>query len=383
MKALQIFAGPRARQRLRQQGLRPSDVRVIPAAAGGPKGLVLLPLDRYLFGHWLPQAPQTVHLLGASIGAWRMAAACLPDADAALAQLGEDYITQSYPHEPGRPPTAGTVTALFGQRLEQRLGSRAAEVLAHPQRRLHVFTSRGRKWLHRPGRVGLPLGWASAFAANAVHRQLLGGWMQRVVFSDPRDALPVPLSDYPTACTTLTPENLARAVLASCTIPFALEPLQDIAGGPPGTYWDGGITDYHLHLNYAAMGSDFNACAVDSEAVGAPEHGSSTDRQDANLVLYPHFISHVVPGWLDKAWKRRHRSTPALDNLVLLAPHPDWVRTLPNGKLPDRADFKRYGDDEAGRQRVWRRALDESQRLADEFAQTVGIGRPIDALPLP
>jgi hypothetical protein len=47
-----------------------------------------------------------VHLLGASIGAWRMACACLPDADAALAELAEDYITQSYPHAPGRMPTA-------------------------------------------------------------------------------------------------------------------------------------------------------------------------------------------------------------------------------------------------------------------------------------
>ena len=52
-------------------------VPVIPGAAGGPKGLILNPLDRYIFGHWLPQSQQTVHLLGASIGAWRMAAATL------------------------------------------------------------------------------------------------------------------------------------------------------------------------------------------------------------------------------------------------------------------------------------------------------------------
>jgi hypothetical protein len=132
--------------------------------------------------------------------------------------------------------------------------------------------------------------------------------------------------------------------------------VQDVPGGPPGTYWDGGITDYHLHFNYAAM-SD-------------------------GLVLYPHFISQVVPGWLDKAWKQRHRATAALDNLVLLAPTPEWVRGLPNGKLPDRADFKSYGDDEARRQRDWRVALAESQRLADEFAQLVSSGQPVQALPL-
>jgi hypothetical protein len=357
MKALQVFAGPRAREHLRQRGLSPADVRVIPAAAGGPKGLTLLPLDRWLFGHWLKGSTHTVHLLGASIGAWRMAAACLPDAEVALTQLGEDYITQTYPHRPGKRPTARTVTEHFGRRLGERLGDRAGEILAHPQRRLHVFTSRGRRLLHRPGRVGMPLGWLGAFGANALSRRALGGWMERVVFSDPRDALPMPLSDYPTRRAGLDDHNLAPAVLASCTIPFALETVQDVPGGPPGSYWDGGITDYHLHLNYAAMSE--------------------------GLVLYPHFINHVVPGWLDKAWKRRHGATAALDNLVLLAPHPDWVRSLPNGKLPDRGDFKAYLDDEAGRQRDWRSAMHESQRLADECAQTFGIGRPVEAQPLP
>ena len=82
---MQVFAGPRARARLLEAGLRADDVRAVPAAAGGPKGLVLIPLDRLLFGHWLHRAGGIVHLLGASIGAWRMASACLGDADVALA----------------------------------------------------------------------------------------------------------------------------------------------------------------------------------------------------------------------------------------------------------------------------------------------------------
>jgi hypothetical protein len=100
------------------------------------------------------------------------------------------------------------------------------------------------------------------------------------------------------------------------------------------------------------------------------------------VVLYPHFVDHVVPGWLDKPWKRRHRATPALDNLVLLSPSPDWVRGLPGGKLPDRQDFKTYLHDELGRHHVWRKALAESQRLADEFAELVAGARPVQALPL-
>jgi hypothetical protein len=355
--ALQVFAGPRARGRLREHGLRAADVRVIPAAAGGPKGLILNPLDRYLFGHWLPVDGPPLHLLGASIGAWRLACACLPDAEVALAELAEDYITQQYEHAPGKPPAAREVSRAFGLKIEQRLGARAPALLGHASRRLHVFTSRGQQLLAREGRWRTPLGYLGAFIANAVSRQALGPWLERVVFGDARDALPFPLSDYRSRQVALTPANLSQAILASCSIPFWLDAVHDIPGGPRGAYWDGGITDYHLHLNYAAMAE--------------------------GLVLYPHFQSRVVPGWLDKAWKGRHRASPWLSNVVVLAPHPDWVQRLPRGKLPDRRDFKAFGDDEAGRQATWRRALGESQRLADEFAALVSSGSSVDALPLP
>ena len=73
-----------ALRHLRGHGVRASDIAAIPAAAGGPNGLALNPLDRYLFDNWLAGTSHTVHLLGASIGAWRMASACLPDPAAAL-----------------------------------------------------------------------------------------------------------------------------------------------------------------------------------------------------------------------------------------------------------------------------------------------------------
>jgi len=348
MKALQILAGPRARERLAQRGLRAADVRVIPAAAGGPKGLILNALDQHIFGHWLPQAPQEVHLLGASIGAWRVATACLArdaaQTEAEFTYLAQAYVHQTYDSLPGKQPTAATVSRGFAATLAEVFGGREARALSHPQLRLHVFTSRGRHLLGREGRLRTPLGYAAAFAANAVSRRAMGSWLERVVFSDPRSPLPMPLHDYRSRQVDLNARNLQASVQASCSIPFWLQAVHDIAGAPTGAYWDGGITDYHLHLNYAAMIGD-------------------------GLVLYPHFQRQVIPGWLDKGLKARHRATSFLDNVVLLAPHPDWIRTLPNAKLPDRADFKRYGDDVAARAAAWQRAVLESQRLRDEFAQ--------------
>lgn len=346
MQALQILAGPRARERLRERGLRAADVRVVPGAAGGPKGLVLSALDQHLFGDFLPSGGQEVHLLGASIGAWRMATACLAHSPAqALGEferLAQDYAHQHYEAAPGRSPTAATVTRGFSAKLEEIFGGREQQVLSHPHYRLHVFTSRGRHVLGREGRWRTPLGYLGAFATNALSRRAMGGWLERVVFSDPRARLPLPLADYPSQQVDLRQGNLRASLLASCSIPFWLQAVQDIDGAPAGAYWDGGITDYHLHLNYAAMAGD-------------------------GLVLYPHFQRQVVPGWLDKALKHRHRASAFLDNVVLLAPHPDWVKTLPNGKLPDRADFKFYGADVAARSRDWLRAVRESERLAEAF----------------
>jgi hypothetical protein len=356
MRALTVHAGPRARARLRDGALRPEQVRVIPAAAGGPKGLVLNPLDRYLFGHWLRGSAHEVHLMGASIGAWRMACATLPDPDQALAELAEGYITLRYAHAPGRLPTPTAVSLAFSQALQQQLGSRADEVLHSPRYRLHVFTSRGRHILARAGRLRSPLGYLGAFVSNLASRRALGLWLERVVFSDPRSPLPFALSDFRSRQVPLAPQNLAPAILASCSIPFVLDAVHDLPQAPRGAYWDGGITDYHLRLNYAAM--------------------------DDGLVLYPHFQRRVVPGWLDKPFAHRHRAGRALDNVVVLSPSPDWVARLPRGKLPDRKDFRHYGDDEAARIGAWRRAVAESRRLADDFADWVGGAGGFDIHPL-
>jgi hypothetical protein len=366
--ALRLYAGPTARVHLAEFGLRPQDIRMVAGAAGGPKGLVLGPIDRFLFGQWLREAPQTLHLVGASIGAWRMATAAMRDPVPAFERLQHEYIHQHYAAEPGRTmPSAGLVSRTFAHTLDGFFGGEIGSLLAHPRRRLHVVASRGRHILARDGTLRTPLGYLGAFAANALRRRWLGAWLERVVFSSPGEALPVDLNDLRHHRAPLTPVNFRTALLASCSIPFVLEAVAGIPGAPPGAYWDGGITDYHLHWNYASMNGQGNSASPAS----APP-----------LVLYPHFQQALVPGWLDKTLKHRHRATPFLDNVVVVAPDPAWVRTLPNGKLPDRRDFRHYARDLPGRIKTWGRAVAESERLADDLAVAIGRGPGVEVLPL-
>ena len=130
--ALEFRAGPRALDQLRQHGLRAQDIAAIPAAASGPKGLILQALDQWLFGTWLPTAPRQRSLIGASVGAWRMAAACHADPVAAFRRLGDLYCDQTYPAKP--PPQL--VTAIFKQFLNDFVGGHEAEIINHPHNRL-------------------------------------------------------------------------------------------------------------------------------------------------------------------------------------------------------------------------------------------------------
>jgi hypothetical protein len=357
MQALHIHAGPKAIQHIAQNGIQPHHVGVIPAAAGGPKGLILGPLDRFIFGDWLARSDHDVHLVGASIGAWRMATACLNDPATAFSRLEHDYIRQHYELQPGQKRlSADFVSEQFGQSLQSFYGGRVHEVLGHSRYKLHIVTSRGRHLLGREHKVATPLGYLGAFLSNGVHRKAMGAWLERVVFSSAGAALPFATTDYRTRQIQLSQANFNPALQASCSIPFMLRAVTGIPGAPPGAYWDGGITDYHLHLNYPAASK--------------------------GLVLYPHFQKSVVPGWLDKGLKWRHKATPFLDNMVLLAPNPDWVKTLPNGKLPDRHDFTRYGADLQGRVKAWSQAASSSEQLADELQSWLQSPDPARVLPI-
>jgi predicted acylesterase/phospholipase RssA len=332
-------AGPGALAHVREHGLEPADIACIPAAAGGPKGLALLPLDRLLHREWLQPHAMEIELMGASIGAWRMAALAQPDATAALDRLQHAYVReQNYPTKPSPDEVAATCRRLAravtgGRPLEVREGVT-----------LTVITSRARGPLHG---TESKLAFARATLSNAVARERLSAYLERVLFVAGRPGfLREPFDAFGLVRVALDSTNAEDALLASGTIPLVCSPVRGIAGGPPGNYWDGALVDYHLLLPYPQL-----------TRAGARRR----------LVFYPHFNDYVTPGWLDKhlPWRKAPRGHPWLEDMLLVAPSPAFLARLPDGKLPERQDFYRYGPDHAARIRAWERAIAECERFAE------------------
>ena len=370
---IRLLAGPAAARHIAARGLQTHDIAAVAAAAGGPKGLALLPLDRWLFGHWLADCPRPRWLVGASIGAWRMAAGAQRNPLPAIDRLAHAYLeSQRYP----RKPSPALVSQVCRDMARELIGHDAAAFLAGiaPGRQLQVVTARSLAPATAPAR----LAFGRAALDNAVARARLGRHLQRVVFGPAADAADAAASNTDadidaTGCPALPDDafdsrrvplqagNLEDALLASGSIPLVADPVAGVAGAPHGRYWDGGLIDYHLHWRWQAL---------------------------PGLVLMPHFLPTVTAGWLDKflPWRRHGLGRDGrgwLDNLLLVAPSPALLARLPNRKLPDRQDFFRYDTDHDGRLRDWRRAMAECEAMAEAFAAWVEQPDRIPVEPLP
>jgi hypothetical protein len=342
--ALTLKAGKRALQRIRHRGLNPADVGIVPGAAGGPKALGIQGLDLALFGEWLPRAPRERSLIGASIGSWRFASACLPDAAEGIRRLGELYTEQRF----AKGVTMAQVSQSCQRMLDELLDGRDARILDNAHYRLNIVVVKSHGLLAADHRGSLGLGLSSVIADNLIGRPRLARHFERVILHDGR--LPPPLhalTDFPSRYLTLDTGNLRHALLASGSIPMVMEGVRDIPGAGSGTFRDGGLLDYHLDLPYS--GDD--------------------------IVLYPHFTDKVIPGWFDKALPWRRANPDHLQDVLLLAPSRSYLASLPYGKLPDRNDFKRFMGDDKARQRYWRQAMAQSQRLGDELLELIETGK--------
>lgn len=335
---LVIRAGPLAQDVL-AQGWDWSQFEVVVAASGGPKWLILSALDRHLVE--LLQGPRPIHLLGSSSGAWRFAAYCQQRPQQALARLEEAYIEADWNHHrplDQRGQTAVDLLAAFAA------GS-APEVLEQDRFRLHVVTALCKSILAYDHPIPQHLGLLGAALLTSWSRRAVGHLVERALFSDPRGQLPSPLDDLTSHVWPLTRDNFEAALLASGAIPTVLPGIRAIPQGPPGCLRDGGLVDYH-----------FDQFCL----------------RPQGLILYPHFAPRLMPSWLEHFHRNPPQNLHNWDRMVLIHPDPEWVNSLPGGKIPDRIDALRMSQEQ--RKQIWHEGARRGQELAEALDRAVKSG---------
>lgn len=347
-KSLFCQAGPRALAHIRERGLAPEDVRLILGASGAAKWLGIKGLDAAIFGEFLANIDTPITLWGTSIGAWKLAAACRKDPVAAFDLLADNYIHQYYKKGDGRREVD-----LEAQRIVDAFLPDEAieEILASERFRLNFSVVRCKGGLASDEMFLMLSGLGKAFLTNLKDRSRFIACFDRMLFCDARDDGTFNIEMKGAVPVVLTRENFREALLATGSIPIVMSAVTDIPGAGPGTYRDGGLVDYH---------------PIPPEPL------------NGGIVLYPHFYPEVTPGWFDKKFPKRRATPEELSDVLLLSPSPEFVASLPHGRIPDRKDFKRFAGDDAGREKFWKTAAAETRRLGDAFLEAVSRGRLAD-----
>jgi len=351
---VRILAGASILPVVRDEGIKLENVRIIVGAAGGPKWLILYHFDRYLAAliahRRLGKESVPLHLIGSSIGAWRMAALCQKDPLRTIDEFFDAYMNQRYSLNPSVREITAEAVKILNRLLPQE---RAQDLFDNPQCRLSIITVRHRIIGLSDNTFPLTCAVAVIGLANFIKRSALKYFLKRVVFSDTRDSLPVDFSKdvLSTEIIPLSTVNVRKALLATGSIPLVMESIRDIPGAPPGVYRDGGLIDYHPDLSYKLDVS--------------PEHG---------FVLYPHYTDRIIPGWFDK-YRRRMPNISNMSRVLLICPTKTLVENLPGGKIPDRNDFYAFKGRDTERLLYWMKAVDAGKRMADEFFEAVESGK--------
>lgn len=341
---LQVRAGQRAYQHIKEQGLSAADIQLLVGASGGPKWFVLQGLDRYLFGEFFADRQQPLDLLGTSAGAWRFAALGQRDPVAASELFCRLYSTQTYSAKPDVQEITDEARKLLAEYIPD---SAVGDILQQQRFRHHWIVARCRGMTAIEGKRQL-LGLLASAAANRVKRQWLGKFYERVIFHHPASnaTFTQQWNDLPTRYAALSEQNFKQALLATGSIPMVLSGVRDIAGAPAGTYRDGGVTDYHFDLDFGGV---------------------------EGLVLYPHFHQEVIPGWFDKSIKSRRTTGQHWPNVILLTPTAEFIEALPYKKIPDRTDFAKL--DAEQRIQYWQQAVEQGKWMAEQLHEWIATDR--------
>jgi len=346
---LSLYAGDKALSHIKSCGLSASDIKVVAGAAGGPKWLVLHGLDQFLFGDWLAQANQPIHLIGSSIGAWRYAAYCRSDFQKSFSRFDEIYFSQRYEKVADKEEITEQLDIILDSMFND---NGIDEILQNQHFCLNLFADRGIGLLNYEHPALLASGLLLSAVANVINRRALRYFFKRTLFHHPDNFPPFyQMDDFPTEKVGLNRENLRLAVLASGAIPLVVPGVQQIPGASAGYYRDGGLIDYHMSIPYGV---------------------------DEGIVLLPHFSKKVIPGWLDKYGPKRLPDRNHMQHVLLLAPSESFIDSLPLSKIPDRRDFKRFAGNDKARIHYWREVTKRSEELAETLQLWITEGSLID-----
>ena len=341
---ISILAGSSALSIIRDEGLNLSRIKVLAGASGAAKFLVLTGIDRLLMGMFKDRK-DPLYLIGTSIGAFRMAAYCQKDPIRAIDRLEKEYIAQRYDKKPTRQEITEESWRILNAYIDD---DEIPGMLNHPFMRV-TFLANKCNWLVKSENLFLQtLGVGMAAGVNLFSRDGLKYFFERALFCPPNISPPyITMNQFPLHRYDLKPSNFKTALLASGSIPVAMEGISDVEGAS-GVFRDGGILDYHLDIPFIS--------------------------DDESFVLYPHFYDYILPGWFDKQLKRKpHQKN--MKNVILVSPSSEFVASLPQGRIPDRQDFKiLFGKDDE-RMALWTKAADMNRVLADEFHEAVMSGK--------
>lgn len=345
-KNLLFLAGHRAFQHIRQNGLEADEVKMVVGASGAAKWLVLHGLESALFGTWFNGRTAPLHLYGTSIGSWKSAAAARRYPQKGFNNLAQAYIHQYYSGK----ITRDQVTRESARIMEEFLGPEVPEeVLSHPYCRLHLSAVRCRGPLASNSQKMEMAGLVLAWMVNRLSRKMFKKICQPTLFYHPLTPPPfLENEDFNSGRLPLTPENFRQALLASGSIPYVMESVRDIAGAPRGSYRDGGLFHYHPAFDFMAG--------------------------KKGIVLYPHFYDRATLGWLDKNRASRIANGHQLADVLMLAPSPEFVQSLPFGRITDRRDFVRLAGKDKERVAAWQKSVEMSAKLGQEFLDVVENG---------
>ncbi len=342
-----IRAGSTAINHIKQNGLTPQDLSVIPAAAGGPKWIVLYGLDKYLLSEWLVDRQKPLTLIGSSAGAWRMLCYALDDPLKALSSFLTAYIDQRYSHLPSPEVVSQNVVKVLEQILES---NSQIGLWENTNRRLYVISSQSHFKPKQNSSYKLQFGWMAA--KNLMSRSLLSHELNRIVFTN-SDAQPIVEDGFNTTYLRFTPANLISGLQSTGTLPIYMDPVSGVKG-IDGQLWDGALIDYHICHQY----------------------------HDEGLIFYPHFTDKLIAGWFDKFVPWRKANGAFKDRMIMISPSDTFVQSLPDQKIPDREDFNRYFDDNDTRIQNWYEVAKRGEDIATEFDKLYNSGALIDHIEL-